>query len=150
MKNSGYSSSWVGLAVVAVDAVAVGERVAAVGAGHPRPVLGHVTEALVVEAARLDHQLGRHRQVAENPTALGRVGAAALDHPPEAPDRHPAPGSSARKKSQYCEHVAEHAVGDVVGGQPEALDRQAGLAVGPARRARGPRPRRPSTGRPDR
>jgi hypothetical protein len=85
----------------------------------------HVDETTIVEAARLHDQLVRHRQVAVDTSAFGELTDGGLHDVGEAPHRHATPvdaivGRAGREEVPVLHHVAEHRIGDVVGGESES------------------------------
>ena len=107
----------------------VREGVAVVGAGHGGAVGRAVHDAAVVDPAHRDHQLLRHGQEAVDPGPRGDVVVARLHHLCEPPHRHPPPRVLCGEEVPVLEHVADHGVGDVVGGEGERLDPEPGLPL---------------------
>jgi hypothetical protein len=127
-----------------VGAVGTGHRVAGVDGGNGLPAGGRVGEPPVVEATRGDDELVGQREVAVDPGALGHARSGRLDHVAEAPHRDPAPRHTVllhpREAVPVAHEVAVDGVGDVVGGHPEGVDPQSGLAGEEGNRRMGDRP----------
>lgn len=137
------------LAVGPVQRVGGAADVAVVGPGEPGPMDRGVGETTGVGAARGDHQLVRHRQVAVETLTDLDIARSRLDDLAEAPHRHPPPdgaiglgaialGRACREHVPVAHPLAEHGVGDVVRGEREGVDRDADLArseLGPRRAA---------------
>jgi hypothetical protein len=91
-------------------------------------VLGDVDEPACAEPPGRDEQMGRHREEAEDSESLAdAIGAAGHDEG-EAPDRDPPPTRRGWEEGPVAKKPARGGVGDVVGGEAEALDPQQRLA----------------------
>ena len=90
---------------------------------------GGVREPGVADPVGGDNEVGGHGEVAEDAhSRLDAVGRA-RDDLGEAPHRDPAPSGLRGEELPVAQHVSQHGVGDVVGGQAKALDAQERLAV---------------------
>jgi hypothetical protein len=69
-----------------------------------------------------DDQMRGHRKIAEQPLTLGNAGMPRGDHVAKSPDRNDAEAVRRRKQVPVFQLIAEHRVGDVVGGEREAVD----------------------------
>ena len=121
------------LVPLVVDRIATDGPVGVVGGREVGPVGSGVDEAALVDPVGRDHEVPRHREVAEHAHPFGNVVAGRADDIAEAPHRDPAPAGLGGEEVPVRHRVAEHAVGDVVRGQAERVDAQqrlAGLEVG--------------------
>ncbi len=130
------------LGALAVEGVRVGALVALVGGGQGAPMLRLVPEPAGVGGRGHDEVRGR-RQVAVHPRAALEALGPALAHLGEAPHRHPPPALRGGEEVPVGHGVAEHRIGDVVGGQAEAVDLQQRLTLVQLGRLGARRPRRP-------
>ena len=86
-----------------------------------------------------DDQMRGHRKIAEQPLTLGNAGMPRGDHIAESPDRNDAEAVGRRKQLPVFQLVAEHGIGDVVGGERKAIDPDQQRAVGQLGRIGQPR-----------
>ena len=112
-----------------IVAVASGESGVAGDAGvgvinrrHALAVRGAVTQAALADVGGLDHQMRRHRKIAEQHFADGNVGMFRGDHLAKSPHRDIAKTIRRRKQRPVFQLIAHHGIGDVVGGKGKARD----------------------------
>ena len=81
---------------------------------------------------RGDHDAGRHREPAVEAAPDGDVVVVRLGHFSPAHGRHATPRQLGREELPVGQHVAEHRIRDVVGGDGESVDAQSDLTVSQA------------------
>jgi hypothetical protein len=123
-----------GLGVRGVSGVGGASRVVVVDDRQRCPVRRRVDERSLRDSRRFDHELGRHRQVAEHPLTRDHTVAPRLDDVGEAPHRDPSPGDLVaevrrREERPVPEEVAGRSVRDVVRGQAERPDPESHLPL---------------------
>ncbi|MGY4254725.1 hypothetical protein ACVI1L_001793 [Bradyrhizobium sp. USDA 4516] len=84
------------------------------------PVCRAIAQAALVDVGRLDHQMGRHREIAEQRFADGDHRMFRDQHLAKAPHRDDAVALGRREQMPVFQLLADHGVGDVVGGEGEA------------------------------
>jgi hypothetical protein len=86
------------------------------------PVRGAVAQAALADVGRLDDEMRRHREIAEQAFADRDVRMFRGGHLAKAPHRNVAETVWRGKELPVFQLVAEHRIGDVVGGEGEAVD----------------------------
>jgi len=102
--------------------VAADPRIGVVDRRHALAMGVVVAQAAFADVAGLDHQMRRHRKIAEQAFALGDARMARGDDVAESPHRDVAETFGRRKQLPVFQLVAEHRIGDIVGGEREAID----------------------------
>jgi hypothetical protein len=83
---------------------------------------GAIAQATLANINRLDRQMRRHREVAEQALAFLDLRMLRGNDIAKAPDRDIAKAVGSRKQLPVFHGIAEHGVSDVVGGEGEAID----------------------------
>ena len=102
--------------------IAADARIGVVDRRHALPVRGAVAQAALADVGGFDHEMRRHREIAEQGFACGDAGMLRGDHFAKSPHRNVAEILRRRKQLPVFQLIAEHGVGDVVGGEGEARD----------------------------
>ncbi len=97
-------------------------RIGIVDRGYALTMRGGVAQAALADVGRLDHKMRRHRKIAEQAFALGNARMTRSHHLAKSPHRNVAEIFGRRKQLPVFQLVAENGVGDVVGGESEAVD----------------------------
>jgi hypothetical protein len=82
----------------------------------------HIAQASLADVAGLDRKMRRHREIAKQAFTLRDARMLGGDHVAKAPHRDVAKTFGRRKQLPIFQLVAERGVGDVVGGESEAID----------------------------
>jgi len=91
---------------------------------QPLPVRGAIDKAAILHIGGRDQQMTGHRQIAIDPLADRNIGIFRCHNPGKAPDRHNAPLIiTGWKEIPVAKAVADHRIGDIIGGQCIFLDR---------------------------
>ena len=85
-------------------------------------VRGAIAQGPLANLGGLDHQMRRHREIAEQAFAHGNTRMVGGGHLAKAPHRNVAEPLRRRKQLPVFQFIAEHRIGDVVGGEREAID----------------------------
>ena len=110
--------------------IAADARIGVVDRRHALAMRGGVAQAALADVGGFDHQMRRHRKIAEQAFAFGDARMARGDHVAKSPHRNVAETFGRRKQLPVFQLVAEHGVGDVVGGEREAIDLDQQRVVG--------------------
>ena len=97
--------------------------------GKRLPMGKAIDEAAPADTDGANHEMRRHREVAEDTLALGHAFVVGADHVAEAPYRDLAPARLGRKEVPVRHHVAGDGVRDVVRGERERRDLQQHFSV---------------------
>ena len=83
-----------------------------------------VAQGAPADVGRFDHEMGGHREIAEQALARFDVRMLGDEHLAKAPHRDVAEAGGRRKQLPVFQLIAENRIGDVVGGEGEAIDPQ--------------------------
>ena len=104
--------------------IAADTRIGVVDRGDALAVRRAVAQPALADVGGFDNQVRGHREIAEQPFAFGKVGMARGDHVTESPHWNVAVAIRCGKQTPVFELIAQHRIGDVVGGEGEAVDFQ--------------------------
>jgi hypothetical protein len=102
--------------------IAADARIGIIDRRHALPVRGGIAKASLADVGGFDDEMRCHREIAEQGFACGDRGMLRGDHLAKPPYRNVAETFGRRKQLPVFQTIAEHGVGDVVGGEGEARD----------------------------